>query len=298
MKPVPPVTSMVGETAMCWASKSGLLPPRGKANLARPGVFFTMASRVSARRQLEFVADDLGMNTQINRAIRSAHEQGVLTGAGLMLGQPGTSEAIQLLAELPDLQAGWHLHLCDSKPLSMSDWPWGSSPVRAGFLLSCTSAHRRLVRVEIQAQWAAFRDTGFPCRFINTHHHLHLHPFVHDVIMETVGDADGAWFRGGAFRAFGSREGLVPRITRHVGNSLCSSFKQGGVLPRPDTVWGVDRLYSMRSAEIIQAIEKLPAGLHEFIFHPGHQEMDQDLQTLIQLQRKRQILDGYPRKSV
>lgn len=230
--------------------------------------------------QLAFVADDFGRDAAVNEAILHAHRHGALTGASLMMGQPGTPEAIALARSAPGLDLGWHLHLCDSRPLTLPAWPWGASPVRAGFTLALTSAVRRQVRHEIEHQWRAFQDTGLPCRFINTHHHLHLHPWVWRVIRETVGDAGGAWFRGGAYRSFGPGGDLTSGLTRRIGN-LRSHALASGALRTPDTVWGLDRVFRMNGDEILRVISTLPPGLHEFMFHPRALERDPDVEALI-----------------
>lgn len=236
---------------------------------------------VSHGLQLAFVADDFGRDAGVNRAILHAHRHGALTGASLMMGQKGTQEAITSARSNPGLEIGWHLHLCDSRPLTRPAWPWGHSPVRAGFTLALTPAHRRWVRSELEQQWRAFQETGLPCRFINSHHHLHLHPWVGRVLHELVGDAGGAWFRGGAYRSFGSGGALTSGFTRRIGNLQSRAFASGP-LRTPDSVWGLDRVFRMNAEEILRVLPTLPPGLHEFMFHPRSVEHDQDVQALLQ----------------
>lgn len=238
---------------------------------------------MSDKTQLAFVADDFGLSALVNGAIVHAHHHGALTGASLMMGQPGTDDAVALARTLPSLEIGWHLHLCDSRPLTQPDWPWGCSPVRAGILLALTPAHRRRIRDEIARQWQAFRATGLPCRFINTHHHLHLHPWVLRVLQETVGAADGAWFRGGAFRSFGSGESVTAAVTRHLGSRRAGTFAGPDRLATAASVWGLDRLHRMSASEITAAAAVLPAGLHEFMFHPRSPTGDADVRALLDL---------------
>lgn len=142
---------------------------------------------MTGQKQLAFVADDFGLNAGINGAVLRAHREGALTGASLMMGQPGTAEAVEMARSLPTLDIGWHLHLCDSKPLTMPSWPWDRSPVRAGVQMVLLPSCRRRVRREIAHQWQAFLRTGLPCRFVNAHHHLHLHPWVARELCRVVG---------------------------------------------------------------------------------------------------------------
>lgn len=238
---------------------------------------------MKASRELHFVADDFGLSAGVNAAVVRAHRSGALSGASLMMGQPGTAEAVALAREHPALHVGWHLHLCDSLPLCGAAWPWGSSPVHAA-LAGCVSASaRRRMRTEALAQWEAFQATGLPCRFINTHHHLHLHPWVQDLLGTAVGPLPGAWFRGGSFRSFGSAEGLMPWLTRRVGSLGRQLRGDARFLPCADTVWGLDRLHRMQADEIRRVIPGLPPGRHEFFFHPRSLSSDADLMALLSL---------------
>ncbi|MBN8245912.1 MAG: ChbG/HpnK family deacetylase [Verrucomicrobia bacterium] len=253
-----------------------------------------MGAGVTASTELHFVADDFGLSAGVNAAVVRAHRSGALTGASLMMGQPGTEEAVALAREHPGLHIGWHLHLCDSHPLCGSEWPWGSSPVRAA-LAGCVSASaRRRMRAEVLAQWEAFQAAGIPCRFVNTHHHLHLHPRVLDLLRTAVGPRPGAWFRGGAFRSFGPGEALMPRLTREVGTLGRHLGWDSGFLPCVDSVWGVDRLHRMQADEVRRVISGLPPGRHEFFFHPRNPAGDADLEALLALGCLRKVASSGP----
>src|SRR6266481_4753194 len=95
-------------------------------NCVDPNIAAESTSNMNGREVL-FIADDFGMNPEVNRAIVHAHRHGALHGASLMMGQPATEDAVQLAQDNPDLQVGWHLHLCDSQPITRNVWPWGKS---------------------------------------------------------------------------------------------------------------------------------------------------------------------------
>ncbi len=203
-------------------------------------------------REILFIADDFGLSREANAAIVRAHREGALHGASLMMGQPATDDAVRLAKQTPTLQVGWHLHLCDSRPVTTPAWPWGRSPWRAGVAMACSPG---LMRREVRAQWELFRATGLRCAFVNSHHHLHVHPMVFAELLRVLpADFDG-WIRRGwpcRFR-------------------------------RSDTLWGVHRTYRMDAAEVRRAMEKLPAGLHEFLFHPRGVDHDRDFAALMEL---------------
>ncbi len=232
-------------------------------------------------REIVYVADDLGLSDRVNEAIIHAHRCGVLDGASLMLGQPATEAAVALAKEHPSLQIGWHLHLVDSQPCTRPRWPWGDSPAGAGFAIGFSSRMRGLVRAELQHQWQAFLDTGLPCCFVNSHHHIHIHPFVRKTVLETLPTEFTGWVRWGRPRFFG-------RTPLRVGYHTLDTFLQAPYRRRlpfatSTTLWGVDRTFNMQQAEISAVLPSLGDGLHEFMFHPRRMDADPDTSCLVAL---------------
>jgi len=237
-------------------------------------------------RQILYIADDLGLSEEANAAMLHAHREGVLDGAGLMMGQPGTAAAVELAREHPELQVGWHLHLNDSRPLTREAWPWGRSPARAGFAIGLLPRWRAFARREIEAQWRAFQATGLECAFANGHHHIHLHPFVRRTMLELLGEDFRGWIRWGRPRFF-------QPSAQSWGFALLDAWIQAplrrrwaaGRFPYPlsDTLWGIDRTFSMRAEEVRRVLPTLGEGLHEFMFHPRRIEGDPDTRCLLDL---------------
>jgi predicted glycoside hydrolase/deacetylase ChbG (UPF0249 family) len=218
------------------------------------------------KKQVIFVADDFGMNAGINEAILHAHVSGGLHAAALMMAQPGTDEAVAMARSHPGLQIGWHLHLNDSRPAALERWPWGSSPVRAGISIGLLRSSREIMRREVSRQWELFRETGLPCQFVNSHHHLHAHPAIHRTLAEILGPDFKGWIRLGRVRFF------RPSPPFFNPSLLVDAFLRRGrklsMWRSTDTLWGLDRLFAMKAHEVRAAIPTLPEGFHEFLFHP------------------------------
>jgi len=232
-------------------------------------------------KEVVFIADDFGMSSEINEAICHANRAGALTGTVLMMAQPGTEDAVARARAQPGLQIGWHLHLTDSVPATVERWPWGSSPAAAGWSIGLFPSARRLMRREVARQWELFQATGLECRFINSHHHLHAHPFVYHTLLEVVGPQFKGWIRLGRPRLFepGFATDLLwsaieidQRRRRRQSPWRCS-----------DTLWGLDRIFRMKAPEVRAAIAGLPSGFHEFMFHPRTKSCP-DTQCLLELQ--------------
>jgi hypothetical protein len=229
---------------------------------------------------VEFIADDLGMDEATNLAIERCHREGVLTGASLMLGQRGTRHGIEVARRNPALQIGWHFHACDSQPLTCDRWPWGRSPVVAGLAIALLPSAHALVRREIRAQWGQFNATGLDCEFINGHHHMHVHSFLAREMRAVVLNSFNGWIRGFNVKLFGSGSVGAIRLLRRPAQRWLRCWYN---VRCSDTLWGVDRLFSMDASEVLRAVEQLPDGLHEFLFHPRGGSNDADMRALLTL---------------
>ena len=229
-----------------------------------------------------FVADDFGATAEINRAIVKAHRDGALHGASLMMGQPGADDAVALAQKNPTLKIGWHLHLCDSQPVTRDEWPWSRhGGIRAGFQIALSGSARELMRREVRAQWDMFQATGLRCDFVNSHHHLHSHPLVYRQVLEVLPSSFSGWMRLGQPRFFDNHSGALS--SRALGMLMRRHRRNCHGLRASQTLWGIDRTFRMDAGEVIEAARTLPDGLHEFIFHPRKMDGDKDLDALLKL---------------
>jgi len=134
--------------------------------------------------------------------------------------------------------------------------------------IGLSPAARRLMRREVARQWGLFQATGLPCRFLTSHHHLHAHPFVWGAMREVVGPQAESWVRLGQARWFSA-----PPTGMRLGHAAGEFFQRRRRRLSPwrasDTLWGLDRIFNMKAAEVRAALATLPHdGLHEFLFHP------------------------------
>lgn len=236
-------------------------------------------------RIIFFTADDLGLDEKTNLAIERAHREGALNAASLMLGQPGTAHALEIIRRNPELQIGWHFHACDSQPLTCERWPWGNSPVRAGVAAALSPKARALIRRELSAQWEQFQATGVPCRFVNGHHHVHIHPFIAREMHAVVSSSFNGWVRGFEANFFGTnqRGGLGYRWLRRLSAQWLKAWPNER---RSHSLWGLDRTLAMQAEEVRHVLPALSDGRHEFLFHP-RADNDPDQRALLALKNWR-----------
>jgi hypothetical protein len=131
---------------------------------------------------------------------------------------------------------------------------------------------------EVARQWELFQATGLECRFINSHHHLHTHPFVYRALLDVVGPQFQGWIRLGKPRAFGSYGFSLLWTTLNW--TYLERRRRLSAWRTTDTLWGVHP--RLNAEEVPAIIETLPDGFHEFLFHPRTRSCPDTL-CLIQL---------------
>jgi chitin disaccharide deacetylase len=198
-------------------------------------------------------ADDFGQSAGINRGIITAHRDGIVTSASLMVRWPAAAEAAVYARKHPSLSVGLHIDL-------------GEQILRAGEWVPLYSVvpvqDERAVRDEISRQLGLFdRLVGHAPTHLDSHQHVHLREPARALLVEIA-----------------QRLGVPLRnCSREV--SYCGSFygqADDGTTLRD--VISVDGL--------IRILETLPPGCTELACHPAAQC---DLQTLYSQERLEEL---------
>lgn len=145
-------------------------------------------------RLLIVTADDLGLTTGVNRAVRRAHLEGVVTATSLLAVGRAFDDAAAMLRATPTLELGAHLAIVGEDPPLLSPREIPTLVDRRGaFPLSYrTVVARGLtgrldpddVRREMGAQLERVLSVGIPVTHVDTHQHTHLWPAVAGVVTE------------------------------------------------------------------------------------------------------------------
>jgi hopanoid biosynthesis associated protein HpnK len=236
-------------------------------------------------KRLIVTGDDFGISTKVNEAIEEAHRQGILTTASLMIGAEAAVDAIDRARRLSSLRVGLHLVVVDG-PLVLraganrdfSGTKGDTSPhlVRAGIRFFFSPKARRQLEAEIRAQFQAFQDTRLLLDHVNSHHHMHLHPTVLNMLLK-VGKEYGlravrlpyeppisSWRASGKdlFRRLAGWFFLYPWVT-----GLKSRLKRQGIRSN-DFVYGMNDSGHMTLNLFLRFLKYLPDGVTEIYFHP------------------------------
>lgn len=207
-------------------------------------------------RALIVNADDFGLTRGVSAGILTAHRLGIVTSTTVLVtSHPDRDQLAE--ARAAGLGLGLHVNLTMGRPLtrprSMVD---GAGAFFRDPRRSAAAAEPREVRAEIEAQIAKFEGlVGRLPTHLDTHHHVGLYGAVRDVVLEVARD-HGLPVRSqdAAARSRARSAGL--RTTDHF-------FGESG----PDAYWS--------AARTLAHLRALPAGVSEFMCHPGR--FDDDL---------------------
>ena len=237
-------------------------------------------------KRLIVTGDDFGLAVPVNEAVETAHRQGILSSASLMVGEGAVNDAVERARHLPNLKVGLHIALVEGRPvlppscipdLVDASGDFRGSLTAAGFRFFFRPAVRRQLEAEIRGQFEAFERTGLQLDHVNTHNHMHLHPTVLTCILR-VG------------RAFGLDAVRVPyeplRISWHTSprtrvdavvdtlrvgpwsRLLRMRLRRAGIKSN-DRVFGLRDSGRMDEQAVLRIVEALPEGVTEIYFHPA-----------------------------
>ncbi|HYL80909.1 MAG TPA: ChbG/HpnK family deacetylase [Candidatus Acidoferrum sp.] len=200
-------------------------------------------------------ADDFNLTEGVTRGILEAQQSGIVTSTTVMVNLPGLETSRALARTHSGLGLGLHLNLTFGPPVL----PPGRVPTLVDGAGHFLRDHGRLreagapaeIRQELAAQVETFRATfGHPPSHLDTHHHIHRHPRILEVIL---GLAVGLGVPVRAFTpdmAARIRANRLPAVDR----------AEGDVGPEP--YWTIRRLLAF--------LGTLQEGVTELICHPGY----------------------------
>jgi len=129
-------------------------------------------------------ADDFGLTSGVNRAVRELHACGLLSSTTLMARAEATEEAIDIALSTPTLGVGCHVVLVDGEPVlpahqlpTLVDAKTGRFHATLGrFLVRLLSGRIRSNEIEAEAgaQMALLRGRGVQLTHVDTHKHTHM----------------------------------------------------------------------------------------------------------------------------
>ena len=263
-------------------------------------------SNQQSGRRLIVNADDFGLSASVNHAVISAHRDGILTTASLMVNEPGLDEAVKLARENPRLGIGLHLTLLMGhsalpqekiRGLVNSRNEFSNSPVGAGMRYFFKRSLREQLRAEIHAQFEKFHATGLLLDHVNGHLHLHLHPVIFKILLDDAENlgikrmrwtrdcltrsrrmASGNWF----YRV--SHAAIYAWLSRRAREPL----RQRGI-KHAQITFGLLQDSHVDEEYVLKLLPELPPGDSELYSHPSLDEFKHEFDALVSPRVKEQI---------
>lgn len=224
-------------------------------------------------------ADDFGKSPEVNRAVIEAHQKGILTCASLMVSGTAAEEAVQLARANPTLKVGLHLVLVDGfSVLSRKEIPdlvdanrrFAHQPAAAGVRYFFSGRVRRQVAKECQAQLEAFLATGLPMDHLNSHHHLHIHPTIANIVVSLAGQytvpAIRLPYQG--LRTMTKKTAAMAAVMFPWVVNLKIRLQNRGIAHNRE-IFGLYETGAMSEETWLRLIPKLKPGITEIFCHPA-----------------------------
>lgn len=240
----------------------------------------------SQSRLLVVNGDDFGFSHGVNRAIITAHREGILSGASLMVTGAAVDEAVELARQNPSLAVGLHLvTVCGRSALAAERVPhlsdtsgrFSDNPVRAGLTYQFNRAARQELVLEIRAQLELFRATGLTLSHVDGHLHMHSHPVVMRILVDLAEEFNIRRIRL-------PREDLLTELGIDKSRPFsklawwfifsCLARYEGRML-RNAGIGFADRVYGLLSSGevteqyLMELIPRMQGNLIEFYCHPS-----------------------------
>ena len=190
-----------------------------------------------------------------------------------MVSGPAAADAVRRARTLPALGVGLHMVLVEGDATLPGAAPFGSNQIRLGFDYFFSRRGRRRLAAEIDAQYRAFAATGLRLDHANAHKHMHVHPTVGRLMIET-----GLAFGLRALRIPAEPPALMRACGVPQGPAALALYRWVALLRRMarrarlvtnDWIVGLAWSGHMTARRLLQAAPLLPPGLGEIYFHPA-----------------------------
>ncbi len=200
-----------------------------------------------------------------------------------MVASPAAREAVEIARRNPSLRVGLHLALVEAQAalsaeaipdLIGADGGLRRNLGRFGVDIAFRPRVRRQIAAEIEAQFAAFQETGLACDHVDAHKHFHLHPTISGMAIAAalrfgvktlrVPAEDGAIVAA----IDGAGLGLAANLVRPWTALLRARARHAG-LTFADRVFGLSWTGAMTKARLVALAGRLPPGLSEIYLHPA-----------------------------
>jgi hopanoid biosynthesis associated protein HpnK len=272
----------------------------------------------TANRRLIVSADDFGLSPAVNAGIVTAHREGILTNASIMVNGRAFEEAVELARALPSLGVGLHLVLVQgfstlppssAGGLVRASGEFPRSAVWAGLRYFFQRSLHDLLEREVRAQVEKFLATGLQLSHVDGHLNIHMHPTVLNLLVRIAPEYGiralrlpyepiGLTLRASRWQWW--RKLTEAAIFRALVRYARPRLEAAGIR-YPDYLFGLHESGRMTEPYLRFVLARLPAGVTEIYTHasflddearrwrPAHYESEAEVRALTSREIRRLI---------
>lgn len=239
-----------------------------------------MIRQSSAR--LVVTADDFGLSHGVDHGILDAFRRGVVRSTALLVNFPDVSDSVARLRQEPGLEVGIHLNLTAGPPvlppkcvpsLVGNDGTFHNFTTFFG-RVALSQINWDEVILEWRAQFERGIEEGCHFCFITSHQHVHMLPKPAQICAEISRE-----FNVGAVRLtnFALSEMLWPLRPKALAlaplvPTARGVFQRCELFSNTSTLEIPPRKPTQALRQLCRTLERLGAGVHELICHPGYED--------------------------
>lgn len=256
-------------------------------------------------RRLIINADDFGFTAGINRGIRKALTEGVVSSISVMPNLPWAEEIKDIANQFPRVSIGYHLNLTKGRPLLPPERV-NTLVESDGFFLNrpsklAAAAELKQMEEEIRAQLEKILSYGIRISHLDSHHHLHYHPKVLPLAVKIAKEYGIKAIRYPDRRFFERESEEIDDFAWEYfypqqisGDEYFKIWQRGKELIDCAGLQTADGYIpdfftkgKIGLSNLMQLLKNLPIGISELICHPG--EVDEELSSVSSYTVEREI---------
>lgn len=171
-------------------------------------------------------ADDLGLSPEVNAAVESLHQKGVLTSATIMANGGAVEEIKDLHDRNPGLGLGVHLNATNFRAFTSEMRQSVLCDGSGSFASNFREEHRLKLTQTLASEWTAqveyLQSLGIELDHLDSHHHVHTWPYALPALRMVSKSSGIPWVRNTRNRVpFSERNGVKSKL-KYAGKSLWS----------------------------------------------------------------------------
>ncbi len=224
-------------------------------------------------------ADDLGSNSERDRGILEAFQQGIVTSSSLLANGPSFISAVAQAKEA-GMPVGVHLNLSDGITLTgeisgLTDHQ-GQLPGKQKLrqCLATGACDRTAIRQELAAQIERLLVAGLQPDHLDSHQHSQLFPCLMTMVTELAMEYGIEAMRTALTAEAVEQDPDGPlanelALYRQLGKESHATIITAGI-KTTDGLWGMPLLNRLNTNSLCHLLENLPQGRWELMTHPGY----------------------------